>query len=152
MFTRQSLNQHSNRSWQLEILLYCWWKLIKSTALTTIRNLGILVEVNRFNYNLKRCSRWNSNPWLNPWSEGQIHNVFPVFKRYLIRILSHPRPLFNLFSSFQTNILQQLNLKKCPFGMQSRDSNPQHLEHESPPITTRPGLLLFFDALSLFMH
>ena len=31
-------------------------------------------------------------------------------------------------------------MKKCPSSKKYRDSNPQPLEHESPPITTRPGL------------
>ena len=30
--------------------------------------------------------------------------------------------------------------EKCPSSIQCRDSNSQPLEHESPPITTRPGL------------
>ena len=49
---------------------------------------------------------------------------------------------FRLFSSFQTNInfLQQINVKKCPSSILCWDSNPQPLVHESPPLTTRPGL------------
>ena len=49
---------------------------------------------------------------------------------------------FHLFSSFQTTlqILQQLNVKKCPSSIRCWDSNSRPLEHESPPITTRPGL------------
>ena len=31
-------------------------------------------------------------------------------------------------------------VKKCPSSIWCRDSNSQPLEHESPPITTRPGL------------
>ena len=27
----------------------------------------------------------------------------------------------------------------CPSSLQHRDSNPQPLDHESPPITTRPA-------------
>ena len=53
-----------------------------------------------------------------------------------------PRPLFHLFLSFQTQIttLQQINVQNCPSSIQCQDSNSQPLEHESPPITTRPGL------------
>ena len=29
-----------------------------------------------------------------------------------------------------------------PSSIRRQDSNPRHLEHESPPITTRPGLPL----------
>ena len=67
--------------------------------------------------------------------------------------MGRPRPLFNLFSSFQTNItiLQQINVKKCPSSIQCWDSNPRPLEHESPPITTRPGLLPY-DAKHLWSN
>ena len=37
-------------------------------------------------------------------------------------------------------ILQQINVKKCLSIIWCRDSNPRPLEHESPSITTRPGL------------
>ena len=58
--------------------------------------------------------------------------------------MGQPRPLFNLFSVFfkQTSLqfLQQMYVKKCPSSIRCRDSNPQPLECESFPITTRPGL------------
>ena len=37
-------------------------------------------------------------------------------------------------------ILQQINVKKCLSSIWCRDLNPRPLEHDSPPITTRPGL------------
>ena len=56
--------------------------------------------------------------------------------------MGQPRPLFHLFLSFQTTlqILQQINVKKCPSSIRCWDSNSRPLEHEFPPITTRPGL------------
>ena len=48
-----------------------------------------------------------------------------------------------IFALFKQTIqfLQQINVKNsCPSSIWHRDSNPQHLEHESCPITTRPGL------------
>ena len=48
-----------------------------------------------------------------------------------------------IFGLFQTNIntiLQPINVKKCRSSIWHRDSNPQPSEHESPHITTRPGL------------
>ena len=36
--------------------------------------------------------------------------------------------------------LQQINVKKCQSSIGCWDSNPQPLEHDSSPITTRPGL------------
>ena len=46
-----------------------------------------------------------------------------------------------IFWSFQTNnnFLQQINVKNV-MPVQLRYSNPQPLEHESSPMTTRPGL------------
>ena len=56
--------------------------------------------------------------------------------------MAQPRPLFHLFSSFQTQITIFISNKceKCPSIMWCQDSNSQLLAHESPPITTRPGL------------
>ena len=51
------------------------------------------------------------------------------------------RPLFRLFSSFQTNItIFTTNVcEKCPSSTWCWDLNPQPSDLESPPITTRPG-------------
>ena len=59
--------------------------------------------------------------------------------------MGHPRALFNLFSSFQTNItiFTTKICEKCPSSKQCWDSNPRPSVHESPPITTRPGLPTF---------
>ena len=46
---------------------------------------------------------------------------------------------FHLFK-LTLQFLQQINVKKCRSSIQFLDSNLQPLEHESPPITTRPGL------------
>ena len=56
--------------------------------------------------------------------------------------MGHPLPLFNFFRLFRHTLqfLQQINVKKCPSSMWCQDSNSQPMEHESPPITTRPGL------------
>ena len=57
------------------------------------------------------------------------------------------RPLFRLFSFFQTNITFFITNKceKCPSRKQHYDSNLRPLEHESPPITTKPGLPPIFN-------
>ena len=39
--------------------------------------------------------------------------------------------------------------KTCPSSLRHRDSNPQPLEHESSPITTRPGIPAFKQKYSL---
>ena len=47
--------------------------------------------------------------------------------------------VYFVFSNKQ--ILQQIPIwEKCPSSIRCRDSNPQPSEHESPPITTRPGI------------
>ena len=50
---------------------------------------------------------------------------------------------YGLFWSFQTNSITFFTTnrcEKCPSSIQCWDSNPQPSEHESAPITTRPGL------------
>ena len=45
---------------------------------------------------------------------------------------------FRLFKNI--TILEQINEKTCPSSIRCWDSKPQPLDHESPPVTTRPGL------------
>ena len=47
----------------------------------------------------------------------------------------------NILQKKNITILQQINVKICPSGIRCNDSNPQPSEHESPTVTTRPGLL-----------
>ena len=65
---------------------------------------------------------------------------------FFLKKMGQPRPLFHLFSSFQTNIIRIFTtnkcVKKCPSSIQCWDLNPQPSGHESVPITTRPGLIL----------
>ena len=49
--------------------------------------------------------------------------------------------IFGLFKHSTLQFLQQIHVKKCPSSKECWDSNPQPLEHEPPPITTRPGLI-----------
>ena len=62
---------------------------------------------------------------------------FPSF------FLNGPTPasfcLFSIFSNKQYNFTTNI-CEKCPCSIRCRDSNPQPSEHESLPITTRPGL------------
>ena len=37
-------------------------------------------------------------------------------------------------------LFKQINVNKCPSSKQCWDLNPRPLEHESPPMITRPGL------------
>ena len=52
--------------------------------------------------------------------------------------MGQPRPPFRLFSVFSNK--HQYNLYNKPTRIWCRDSNPQPLDFESSPITTRPGL------------
>ena len=65
--------------------------------------------------------------------------------RTSLQFLNGPtRPLlsfiFDLFKQTSLQFLQQIYQKKCPSTIWCRNLNPQPLEHESPPITARPGL------------
>ena len=74
------------------------------------------------------------------WTKGKVIN----FEMFFLKKMGQPRPLFCLFSSIQTNITNfttNMNVKKCPSSIQHRDSNSQPSDYESPPFTTRPGLL-----------
>ena len=58
--------------------------------------------------------------------------------------MGHPWPLFCFFGRFKlTNntIFTSNQWEECPSSVRCWDSNPQPLEHESPPITTGPGLV-----------
>ena len=64
-------------------------------------------------------------------------------KRCFLKKMGQPRTLFHLFLSFQANItiLTTNKCEKCPSSIWCWDSNSQPLEHKSPPIITRPGLM-----------
>ena len=54
---------------------------------------------------------------------------------FFFKKMGHPRPLLSFFRSFQTNItiFTTIYVKKCPFSIRYRDSNPRPLGRESPP-------------------
>ena len=68
---------------------------------------------------------------------AEIENLLTIIKK-----MGYSQPLFAYFRLFKPTLqfLQQINVKKYPSSIQCWDLNPQPLEHESPPITTRPGL------------
>ena len=69
-------------------------------------------------------------------------NVGNCQKNVIVFKMGQPRPIFHLALSSQTHItiFTTNKCEKCPSSTQRRDLNSQPLEHESPPITTRPGL------------
>ena len=92
---------------------------------------SLLVEGDEGSYRLK----WQAFLFMTtPKNNAQyaLHHSLHVF----LKKMGH-----RLFSSFQTNITIFTAKKwaKCPFSIRCWDSNPRPLEHESPPITTRPG-------------
>ena len=85
--------------------------------------------------------------------------IYSSFEFLVFLKLGQPRLLFHLFLSFKmhiSNFTTNRNVKKCPSSIQCQDSNSQPLKHESPLITTRPGLSFNFFAqslsLSLFLY
>ena len=56
-----------------------------------------------------------------------------------------PDLFFVYFQSFQTNhtIFTTNQFEKCPSSLRRQDLNPRPLEHESSPLTTRPGHIVF---------
>ena len=69
------------------------------------------------------------------WWSLQIFGIWPKNPTFK---MGRPRPLFRLFSSYQHTHYKFYN--KCPCSILCWDSNSWPLEHESPSITTRPGL------------
>ena len=71
---------------------------------------------------LKHLAKWNGNFFLKKWANpGLFLFIFGLFKQKL--------------QIFTSNICE-----KCPSSIWYRDLNPRPSEHDSPPITTRPGL------------
>ena len=73
---------------------------------------------------------------------GSVNLFDALSKSLFIYWMGLPRPLFHLFSSFHRNItIFTANIcEKCPSCIRWWYSNSGPSEHESPPITTRPGL------------
>ena len=66
----------------------------------------------------------------------------------LTYVRTNSRPLFFIFSVFlktKITIFTTNQCEKCPYTLWCWDSNPRPSEHESPPITTRPGVPLIFE-------
>ena len=72
-----------------------------------------------------------------PAAYGLVDNCTTYFCKW-----ANPGLFFIYFCLFKLTfqILQQIGMQKCSSSIQCRDSNSQPLEHESPAITTRPGL------------
>ena len=78
-------------------------------------------------------------PARRPRSTRRHRRLVIFFKKMAIaRLLS----FILFFSNKYYNFYNPTNEKKWPSSIQCWGSNPQPLEHESPPITTRPGLPL----------
>ena len=76
-----------------------------------------------------------------PQEGACLSMVGKVSKNLIIFKMANPGHFYRFFGLFQTNIIFTANIcEKFPSSKWCQDSNPPHLEHESPPITTRPGL------------
>ena len=56
--------------------------------------------------------------------------------------------MFSLFKQ-TIQILQQINVKKCPSGIQHQDSSKQPHDYVSPPLTTRSGQVEYLKKVRL---
>ena len=73
-----------------------------------------------------------------------IKNKLAIIKPTFLYKWANPGLFFFSFQSFQTNntifTTNQCEKMSCPSSIQCQNLNPWPSEHESPPITTRPGL------------
>ena len=92
--------------------------------------------------------KFSSNVSLFPAPIEEVFSHLHISLYLLFFKKNGPTPasfrLFLVFSSKHYKFLQQIDVKKCPFSIRGRDSNPQPLERESLPISTTPGLPPFF--------
>ena len=85
------------------------------------------------------CYLISIEKWIRMSDIGRII----ILDRCLFKKMGQARPLLSfIFDLFQANIITIFTSisEKCPSRIQCWDSNPWPSEHESPPITTRPGL------------
>ena len=79
---------------------------------------------------------WNDCSWPNKAS-SLVRTKSSTIET--IRFFNPGLFLFSVFSNKQYNFTTNI-CEKCPSSIRCRDSNPRPSEHESLPITTRPGL------------
>ena len=86
------------------------------------------------------CEVVKINHFSSEISFGQLLWTFGDF--FLVTL--QPRHIlsfiFGLFKQTSSQFLQQIYMKKCQSSIRCWDSNPQPSMHESPTMTTRPGL------------
>ena len=104
------------------------WRLVSALLFIKLQNIN-------FGLNLKDRNQICLSQYGAPW----LRIVLLSFYEW-----ANPQPLllfiFGLFKQTSLQFLHLIYVKKCPSSIQYQDSNPQPLEHESPPVTTRPGL------------
>ena len=109
-----------------------------------MRHLRKLVSLNLFD-NIALNHKTHQFLKRVPWNVHQsIFQSFTYLCSYFFK-LANPGLFFVYFRSLQRNIntiftTNQCEQTSCQSSIQCWDSNPQPLEHESSPITTRPGL------------
>ena len=97
------------------------------------------------NHKIEPSSRSRKNSKIIAWD--MLWYWFAVYLStrrvpFVFLKMGQPRPLFRLFSSFQTNItiFTTNKCEKCPSSIRRQDLNSQPSDYESPPLTTRLGL------------
>ena len=105
-----------------------WWKRVRDTI----------------------CCKHTRSSFLIIWSDcSECDSPLGLkiqFHWFFLKKWANPGLFYIYFRLFKHTLhfLQQIKVKKCPSRIQCRDSNSWPLEHESPPITTRPGFTVFF--------
>ena len=95
-----------------------------------------------------------SHGWFEAKVFSRVHDSFLSFFICQSFFKYGPSPAsFSLFSTFQLNItiFTTNKCEKCPSSIWHWDLNPWPLEHESPPITTWPGIPPYICHLSIFV-
>ena len=107
-------------SWQVDIKQIC--------SLTNLHGTDLLID--KFTWN--RFAHWQI------YLEQMLHQCRFISCLYFFK-WAIPGLFFVYFRSFQTNftIFTTNKCEKCPSSIRRRESNPQPLERESLPITTR---------------
>ena len=88
---------------------------------------------------------------IGSWTVVKLQFMLVSIENTALVFFLKNRPLFHLFSSFQTHykFYNKCVYEKC---IRCWDSNSRPLEHEPPPITTKPGLLPERNACLIYLN
>ena len=115
-----------------------WQNFTKSAHLKVKRTMEMLTHLQHFFFSAFTFSAFSL------FSFSKKNNTQAFFMRKYTFLNGQPRPLFHLFAIFSIKhhnfTAHKCEKMPCPSSIWHQDLNPWPLEHESSPITTRPGL------------